>query len=864
MSQITTPALTNPTSGPALVAYLNEIAAAINSGNSGAVRPTKLVSNGSWVKEEGDVRSLMFWDGTTDHTLFTIDVSTGSVKAPDANKFNGKSEAAFLLKTGNLSGLTDKAAALANLGIEFEGLAAIAVSKGLNMVAGCVSLSSMDSDPFWTERMQHTSWENEPLNTATRGSRRTMPSARVIIAEADKVHIFDGDDATLPMWRIFTAGNGADASWAGADWDITSVAMLNGILTIGQGSTYGGLRTYNFAADTQSFFRDTASEAYARASVPFLENISNASGSGVPYLVNEIVRSVVMTTLPGAPIDPATGMPEPTILVATVAGVSQIGWDGVSSGNVWDMTAASWTLDATAVAFTGDGKIAVVTASDRAVLVQDILTADFSVTGPDYLRGNTNERYIRNEGGAWTGDLIIPCGAINGFTANGYDLHLATTAGLATINRNPVTPTDSLFSVVTADYFTGTMTGGTVLALADTDQGDIVSPELVTNGDFATDITGWTANANASLAWVSNALQITNVNSGYGKATTPVNVVTGETYVLSVNKVSGNNGNVGLVSNADGSGSIVGAAVEGYSVSWTSDRTGTIYVNVQLQTSTVGNVLLLDDVSFRRALPDRAAAGNGVQVIGTLQRNPVATGAELVAYSGTSASNYLEQPYNADLDAGTAGDFFACIWAKRPHQGYSGLVHRTAAKIATSDPGFSLYFTPTDVIFKIGTGTEVSAPHSNLASMDLFCLVRENSVLRGYVNGVEVGSAPNTQDLTVASAVLTLAGYWQAGGLISSTATEYNLFRASKTALSAADIAKMYRDEKKMFLPDSQITLTGTSSDVRGLAHVPDERLDLIGTPSGMSTFAGFRRVDEDAEAVNTFISAAGDFIVKG
>ena len=48
---------------------------------------------------------------------------------------------------------------------------------------------------------------------------------------------------------------------------------------------------------------------------------------------------------------------------------------------------------------------------------------------------------------------------------------------------------------------------------------------------------------------------------------------------------------------------------------------------------------------------------NGLQVVyGTVTNSPVATGADLVAYSGFSASNYLEQPYNSDLDFGT-GDF---------------------------------------------------------------------------------------------------------------------------------------------------------------------------------------------------------------
>ena len=56
---------------------------------------------------------------------------------------------------------------------------------------------------------------------------------------------------------------------------------------------------------------------------------------------------------------------------------------------------------------------------------------------------------------------------------------------------------------------------------------------------------------------------------------------------------------------------------------------------------------------------------NGLQVFGTVTKTAVATGADLVAYSGFSASNYLEQPYNSDLDFGT-GDFSFMVWLNTP------------------------------------------------------------------------------------------------------------------------------------------------------------------------------------------------------
>jgi hypothetical protein len=71
----------------------------------------------------------------------------------------------------------------------------------------------------------------------------------------------------------------------------------------------------------------------------------------------------------------------------------------------------------------------------------------------------------------------------------------------------------------------------------------------------------------------------------------------------------------------------------------------------------------IENVSVRLADEDRSHNANPVAVHGTVPRTPVATGSELVAYGPFTASNYLEQPYNADLDFGT-GDFSIMGWVK--------------------------------------------------------------------------------------------------------------------------------------------------------------------------------------------------------
>ena len=60
---------------------------------------------------------------------------------------------------------------------------------------------------------------------------------------------------------------------------------------------------------------------------------------------------------------------------------------------------------------------------------------------------------------------------------------------------------------------------------------------------------------------------------------------------------------------------------------------------------------------------DRSVNANGLHSYGTITKSAVATGADLVAYSGFSASNYLKQPYNSDLAPGT-GEYSVICWVK--------------------------------------------------------------------------------------------------------------------------------------------------------------------------------------------------------
>ena len=110
-----------------------------------------------------------------------------------------------------------------------------------------------DSDGgAWRHRTQHTCWYNEPTS-ATRGARREFPVVAVIVAEQEKLTIYDGDDPNLPMWMHFEfneypnmanlgytpVGLGHVGSHPFSVMHISSVHALNGYMFIGGNRVLG-------------------------------------------------------------------------------------------------------------------------------------------------------------------------------------------------------------------------------------------------------------------------------------------------------------------------------------------------------------------------------------------------------------------------------------------------------------------------------------------------------------------------------------------------------------------------------------------------------------------------------------------------
>ena len=180
-----------------------------------------------------------------------------------------------------------------------------------------------DSDGgAWRHRTQNKSWYNEGIGQY-RGARKEFPAVAVLVLESNRLVIYDGDDPNLPMWMIFLC----DSSYLLRVPSPSSVAMLNAKMVVGEHNNYAG-STVDFIIDAKDDKRDLRQ-------TPRFGNIANRNESGFNQsnnsrlAVGQHTNDVAMTVLPNAPIDPDTGLPIPTIAVATDAGISIITHDQV-------------------------------------------------------------------------------------------------------------------------------------------------------------------------------------------------------------------------------------------------------------------------------------------------------------------------------------------------------------------------------------------------------------------------------------------------------------------------------------------------------------------------------------------------------
>jgi hypothetical protein len=747
-----------------------------------------------------------------------------------------------------------------------------------------------DSDGgAWRKRTQHTSWYNETLGTEYRGTRREFPAVAVIVSDAssDKVTIYDGDDPDLPMWMVFSAGNPRGIiGWATSNITRIKLAAMNGIMVAG---TNDSGTIFKFVEDFVEIMYSSSN--YQITSGRTIADRNNAAAydsvSGTAYRVFVIgwyvINDVSMTVLPNAPIDDRTGLPVPTIAIAHARGISII----MDDGNVITSTSnSSYPIYEISIFPSGELYHRQGSGSNEGVCFNYPYTRIKNINLGTYANSSTFW-YGTDDVGNNSSYLGFNTVAPNAIVAPDYkSLNIGDNRGLTFVDVNKESLNHGMSAFTASNYSTGWMHGDVKGAfLSDTDTTDAI--EYVQNGYFNNDVSSWTIGTTGTTATLNaNRLLLTAPSSGasWGYVYQGVTTVIGKTYKVSLKYDRGTvDGRINVRN--DSTNTVAGALF--YADLGTSND-GKTYYNTFTATATTTYILLYakstsggtsayDEVSVTLE-HDRSVNRKGLQVYGTVPKQVVATGAELVAYSNFSASNHLRQPPNSDMNIGT-GDAYMMIWFKTTNaSGTMMMISYEGGAIGTND-----YGKPFNIRYENGS-VRGWASHNGFSTWDdvnhgvstadgqwhCAAWVKRGQVFELYIDGEFIGSdtgSVGSNALSDANSELVI-GARKRGKAPGDSEEPWNngslaLARIGKSAPSAEQVKKIYEDEKVLFQENAKATLYGSSDAVTALGYDKDTELLHVGTSAGRSDFQGLRRINNTTTAVTTAISASDELIAE-
>lgn len=748
-------------------------------------------------------------------------------------------------------------------GLSHLDITAISAQLNVNATDVFVYDTSKDSDGgAWRNRCQHTSWFNETLNTATRGARREFPSVAVIVSANNTLTIYDGDHPDLPIWIAYPA---ASFGW---DTIIRGISAINGAVYMANfhSANYSGngFRILNFVSDI--FVNDTNTIIYSgqtggtRFGIASTFDLRYGLNGVRPFsagLINYECRDVALAVLPNAPIDAATGLPIPTVAIATNYGVSVLKHDGSVQSRVINSNQGGMVHR---ISFVGGSKIAMSGMAPDSYYGQFIW--DFA-SDALYNLGTGSLPYLgigsNDPGGPITflGRDSLVASHYWGNPSSYWGLYAGVGIGEIQYTSTSLASTASMVAGIGKAFNTGWMPASVKGAwLSDATQETVAAPaNLISNGTFSSGVSSWSG---GGLSWDSanQRAQVTG-STLYGGITHNFSTTPGKFYYFEADvdcSVSGMDvriqiSGIGLrdadIGQNNGSGN---KKIYGWFVATTTTHT----LQLIPYGGNFASTYYVDNVFACEVQPDRSVNGRGLRVVGALKKEPVATGCDLVAYSGWSGSNYLEQPYNNTMDFGT-GDFCFMGWARATAGG--NIISRDNSNSVNGVRLTLLNSTTVRVTVTSVIDRDISYSTLN-GAWNFFVLQRRNSVISTYVNGVLIDSFANSTNLSGSDKKILI-------GVGADSSSCYALWRVSSTSQSDAQIKKMYTDEKYLFNENAKATLYGTSDTITALAYDEDTQLLHVGTSSGRSVFDGLRRVDSTTTAVSATISAANGLVVE-
>lgn len=690
-----------------------------------------------------------------------------------------------------------------------------------------------------------------------RGNSREVPALPLGCIESGRLVIYAADLPGCPMWMVFVGGSVVLGGALSFDQTVGTAITYNSCLTAINGAFYltqntsgngEGLRKIDFLADTV----DRISDSTRLGTWRFLGGISkrNSGVGGYQYsstsITNLSANSVAVTILPDAPIDPLTGLAVPTIAVATGGGVSVIKHDGT-------VVHAAATGNTKALAIQGNWLL---------------LSCQYAATSPF--------RYVNLVGiGASFATLSPPLIGIGG-SRDDLAVVAAKTA-LFTWNPsflsrwilNKATPSASLRADFATTFPTGWLVGDNKRCwLADTVAETVTGSALIIgdSSTFTSGIGAWADSTTYPATAVATGGEIIITPTvAFGSKVLSIPTVVGKMYDVAavVRRASGSTGIVYIsqCSAASGAGdehvfgpvsSNTATPIRGTFIAYAT----TSYLACRV--SSVADTGGFDSITCQLAEPDRSVKAKPITIVGTLIKTPVASGAALVAYSGFSASNYLEEPYHADFNS--SGEFYWRMFL-------GGVLDGTVIARGGSQAGAILVRVLSGGLFQMfihdGAAFVNVCSSSAVSGSGFLDITRIGSAIEMRWNGAVVGLSTSSLTTVCASGVCRVGERIDASnpwlGCIA-------LLRFGLTSPLADALDYIHRTESRLVQPDAQCTLAGSSNAVTALAY--DEETDVwhAGTSYGRTGFRDLLRVDSEVSTVGaiTSISAANGAVLLG
>ena len=350
------------------------------------------------------------------------------------------------------------------------------------------------------------------------------------------------------------------------------------------------------------------------------------------------------------------------------------------------------------------------------------------------------------------------------------------------------------------------------------------------------------------------------INAYASTGVLPADLVEGQKYVININVSAYTSGSLALWSSGANYRSLQTTSTGDFNVLYTHTVDGEQLVGADT-TGFVGTAT----VSVTIAELDRSVNNNGLQVYGTVTKSAVATGAELVAYSGFSASNYLTSVQTA-IDFGSSPNATICFisWINQSTTGEYSYIMSAQDGNSTAPIGMAVHTSTGN--FYVYEGTVVKSSSYDIVDGTWHqCVgIIDGTSILGYVDGKKVIDTTTSNPPNLSGIDRFNVGHFRSG-----TSNSYHnrgslaLSRITKSIPSPEQIKKIYEDEKYLFQENAKATLYGSSDAVTALGYDEDTELLHVGTSAGRSEFQGLRRINNTTTAVTTAISASNDLVAE-